>query len=119
MDGNIIQAAAATINNFENEYALLNFKIDYRKFNDTPQIKRSILNIVHWFVENPDKKHLFNYLNFVAEDQTNNNKLRLYDLIVSKIKSEFNVQKKKKAKTIISEDMFPKMLREIDIKGFR
>ncbi|PIF62125.1 hypothetical protein [Flavobacterium sp. 11] len=119
MDGNILQAAEATINNFENEYAVLNFKMDYRKFSDTPQIKRSILNIVHWFEENPDKRNLFNYLNFVAEDETNNNKLRLYDLIVSKVKSEFNVQKKKKAKTIISEDMFPKMLREIDIKGFR
>ncbi len=119
MDGNIIQAAEATINNFENEYALLNFKIDYRKFSDTPLIKRSILNIVQWFQENPDKKNLFNYLNFTAEDETNNNKLRLYDLIVSKVKSEFNVQKKRKAKTIISEDMFPKMQREIDIKGFR
>jgi hypothetical protein len=119
MDGNIIQAAEATIKNFENEYALLNFKIDYRKFSDTPLIKRSIINIVHWFEENPDKKNLFNYLNFVAEDETNNNKLRLFDLIVSKVKSEFNVQKKRKSKTIISEDMFPKMQREIDLKGFR
>lgn len=119
MDGDILQAAEATINNFENEYALLNFKIDYRTFSDTPKIKRSILNIVHWFIENPDKKNLFNYLNFKAEDETNNNKLRLYDLILSKEKSEFNVQKKKKSKTIISEDMFPKMLHEIGLKGFR
>jgi hypothetical protein len=101
MDGDILQAAEATINNFENEYALLNFKFDYRKFTDTPKIKRSILNIVNWFAENPNKKNLFN------------------DLIVSKEKSEFNVQKKRKAKTIISEDMFPKMLREIETKGFR
>lgn len=119
MDGDILQAAEATINNFENEYALLNFKFDYRKFKDTPKIKRSILNIVTWFAENPNKKNLFNYLNFKAEDYTNDNRLRLYDLIVSKEKSEFNVQKKRKAKTIISEDMFPKMLREIETKGFR
>lgn len=119
MDGNILQAAEATINVFENEYALLNFKVDYRKFSDTPMIKQSILNIVNWFVENPDKKNLFNYLNFKAEDETNNNRLRLYDLIVSKIKSEFYVQKKRKAKVIISEDMFPKMLHEINLKGFR
>lgn len=119
MDGDILQAAEATINNFENEYALLNFKFDYKQFKDTPKIKRSILNVVNWFVENPNKKNLFNYLNFKAEDLTNGNRLRLYDLIVSKEKSEFNVQKKRKAKTIISEDMFPKMLNEIEKKAFR
>lgn len=119
MDGDILQAAEATINNFENEYALLNFKFDYRKFTDTPKIKRSVLNIVNWFVANPNKKNLFNYLNFKAEDLANDNRIRLYDLIVSKEKSEFNVQKKRKAKTIISEDMFPKMLLEIEKKAFR
>jgi hypothetical protein len=119
MDGDILQAAEATINNFENEYALLNFKFDYRKFTDTPKIKRSVLNIVNWFVANPNKKNLFNYLNFKAEDLANDNRIRLYDLIVSKEKSEFNVQKKRKAKTIISEDMFPKMLIEIEKKAFR
>lgn len=119
MDGDILQAAEATINNFENEYALLNFKFDYRKFTDTPKIKRSVLNIVNWFVANPNKKNLFNYLNFKAEDLANENRIRLYDLIVSKEKSEFNVQKKRKAKTIISEDMFPKMLLEIEKKAFR
>jgi hypothetical protein len=119
MDGEILQAAEATINNFENEYALLNFKFDYKQFKDTPKIKHSILNVVNWFVENPHKRNLFNYLNFKAEDQTNGNRLRLYDLIVSKEKSEFNVQKKRKAKTIISEDMFPKMLSEIEKKAFR
>jgi hypothetical protein len=119
MDGDILQAAEVTINNFENEYALLNFKFDYRKFTDTPKIKRSVLNIVNWFVANPNKKNLFNYLNFKAEDLANENRIRLYDLIVSKEKSEFNVQKKRKAKTIISEDMFPKMLLEIEKKAFR
>lgn len=119
MDGDILQAAEATINNFENEYALINYKFDYKKFTDTPKIKRSVLNIVNWFEENPNKKNLFNYLNFKAEDQTNENRIRLYDLIVSKEKSEFHVQKKRKAKTIISEDMFPKMLREIEKKAFR
>src|SRR5690606_24375630 len=37
MDGDILQAAEATVNHFENEYAQLNFKVDYRKYTDTPR----------------------------------------------------------------------------------
>jgi hypothetical protein len=118
-DGNIMESAAATVEYFENEYALLDMKFDYRKFQDTPKIKRSIFGLIKWFEDNPDKRKLFNYLNFKAEDEFNNNKLRFFDLVISKEKSEITVQKKKKSKTIISEDIFPKMQRELDIKKFR
>lgn len=118
-DGNIMQAAAATIKHFENEYALLEMKFDYRKFQDTPKIKKSIFGIIKWFEDNPDKRKLFNYLNFKAEDELNNNKLRFFDLVLSKEKSEITVQKKTRSKTIVSEDMFPKMQRELDIKKFK
>jgi len=117
VDGNLYQSARVLTDSFENEFAVLDFKIDYRKFNDTPLIKKSILGIYKWFEENPDKKYLFNYVNFTAEDEEKNKLLQTFDLLADKLKSTVTVQKKSSGRIVISADMFPKMRIEMDRKN--
>ena len=114
MDGNIFQTASASADHFENQYANVDLKIDYRAFSDTPQIKTSIFNIISYLSKNPNDRHIFNYLKFKAEDDEKNNRLQMFDLMLDKIYSPIRVQKKKKQKTIVSDDIFEKMKSEID-----
>lgn len=114
MDGQIFQSASAAVGHFENEYANVDLKIDYRNFEDTPVIKKSIFNIISYLSLNPTKRHIFNYIKFRGEDEEKNNVLQTFDLLLDKIYSPVRVQRKKKQKTIISEDMFPKMIFELD-----
>lgn len=114
MDGNIFQTASASADHFENQYANVDLKIDYRAFSDTPQIKNSIFNLINYLSKNPGERHIFNYLNFKAEDEEKNNRLQTFDLLLDKIYSPIKVQKKKRQKTIVSEDIFEKMKNEID-----
>jgi len=114
MDGNIFQSASAATGHFENDYANVDLKIDYRKFKATPAIKNSVLNILNFLSSNPTKRYIFNYLKIRAEDEEKNNTLETFDLLMDKIYTTVRVQKKKKQKIIVSEDMFPKMIFEID-----
>ncbi|RUT68545.1 hypothetical protein D0817_20690 [Flavobacterium cupreum] len=119
MDGQIFQSASAATNHFENEYANIDLKIDYRVFSDTPLIKQSVFNIMSYLQKEPSKRHIFNYLKVRAEDKEKNNVLETFDLLLDKIYSPIKVQKKKKQKTIISEDMFQKMLLELGKLNFK
>lgn len=114
MDGNLFQSAAAATDHFENEYANIDLKIDYRKFSETPVIRKSIFNILDYLTKHPIERHIFNFLKVRAEDEERNNILENFDLLLDKIYSPIKVQRKRKQKTIISEDMFDKMLIEID-----
>lgn len=114
MDGNIFQSAAAATDHFENDYANLDIKVDYRNFSETPLIKNSVFNILNFLSKNPSSRHIFNFMRVRAEDEEKNNILETFDLLLDKIYSTIKVQRKRKQKTIISEDMFSKMLIEID-----
>ncbi len=114
MDGNLFQSAAAATDHFENEYANIDLKIDYRKFSETPVIRKSIFNILDYLIKNPAERHIFNFLKVRAEDEERSNILENFDLLLDKIYSPIKVQRKRKQKTIISTDMFDKMLIEID-----
>lgn len=117
VDGQLYESARIITQSFENEYAALDFKIDYRTFTDTPLIKKTILGLYKWFEENPDKKILFNYVNFTAEDKEKNKLLQTFDLLADKLKSTINVQKKPSGRIVVSADMFPKMLFEMNKKN--
>lgn len=119
MDGNLFQSAAAATDHFENEYANIDLKIDYRKFSETPVIKQSVFNVLNFLIKNPSERHIFNYLKVRAEDEERNNVLENFDLLLDKIYSPIKVQRKRKQKTIISEDMFEKMLIEINKLGLK
>lgn len=117
-DNELMQLAKASVNHFENQYAILDINIDYREFDDTPKIKKTIFGVVKYFEDNPNKKHIFNYLRVKAEDEEINNKLQVFDLILDKEQSKIRVERKSQTKVIVSEDIFPKMQAEIDKKNF-
>lgn len=119
MDGNIFQSANAVVEHFENQYAQIDLKIDYKTFQQTPRIRESVFNVISYLMNNPTQRNIFNYLKFRAEDEENNNRLQTFDLLLDKIYSPIRVQKKKRQKTIISEDIFEKMQLEIDRHNFR
>ena len=58
-------------------------------------------------------------LNHEAEDEELDNKLQIFDLILDKEQSKIRVEKKPQTRVIVSEDIFPKMQREIDKKNFK
>lgn len=119
IDGDIFQYAKASVEHFENDYALIDIKIDYKKFAATPKIGGVVDKLIDFITRKPANKHIFNYLKVKGEDNEKNNLLEIFDLLQDKIYSPIRVQKKKKQKTIVSEDILEKMKGELTKMNFQ
>jgi hypothetical protein len=113
LDNNIYTALKASIDHFKSDYATLILKFDYREKQATPEINKSIFNIVRKLVKDKTKTELFNHLSVRAEDTEKNNILENFDLLIDKVKSEINVEKKKRYRTVVSADIYEKMKSEL------
>jgi hypothetical protein len=119
MDSKIWGALNASFENFQSEYATLILKFDYKQYVETPYIKQSVFNLISFLAKNNSKKYLFNKLEIKAEDESKNNLLEHFDLLLEKVNSEIKVERKPKYRTIISIDMFEKMINEINKTNFK
>lgn len=113
MDTKVYTAAKAAVDQFESEYALIDLKFDYRKRSETQKVNSSIANLIKKLVAKPEKTEFFNTLTVKAEDEDQNNRLEIFDLLVDKVKSNIKVEKQPRYRTIISTDMFEKIQAEI------
>lgn len=116
VDTGIYTAAKASLDQFGSDYAMLDLKFDYRKKTATKKVNQSIFNAIRNLIKKPQNADLFNILSVKAEDESKNNRLEIFDLLVDKVKSKVKVQKQPRYRTIISADMFEKMQSEITRK---
>jgi len=119
MDKKIWQALETSIDNFNSDYATIILKFDYKQRTETPQIEQSVFNLINYFIKNRKEKYIFNKLSMRAEDEKQNNLLESFDLLIEKVNSEIKVQRKPKYRTLISEDMFEKMIKELNVTNFK
>jgi hypothetical protein len=113
MDKRIWGALKAAQDNFDSDFATLILKYNYKQRSETPFITESFVNLVKHLGKNNKDKYLFNTLSLKAEDAERNNLLGNFDLLLEKVHSKIKVERKPKYKTLISEDMFEKMMSEL------
>lgn len=119
MDNKLYSALKASIEHFNSDNATLILKFDYKQREENKPMNNSISNIINKLINNKENTGLFNILSIKAEDSENNNLLETFDLLIDKVKSRVKVEKRKRYRTIISQDMFEKMrveLRKIKIR---
>lgn len=119
MDNKLWQVLDASRDNFDSDYATLKLKFDFRQRQETSKIRGTAFNIIDYLSKNNKDKYLFNQLKMRAEDEKENDRLATFDLLLEKINSKFRVQKKSKSRTLISDDMFDKMVEELNDLKYR
>ena len=118
MDTKLWQAAVASTENFDSDYATIRLKFDYKQRSATPIIEKTVMNLVRHFRKSNKDKFIFNQLYMRAEDSDKNGLLAKFDLLIEKVNSTLKVQKKPKYRTLVSQDMFDQMTNELHRKSF-
>lgn len=114
--GGILAGINATQNKFNLEYIELKLKFDYKNISNA-EAQNEIMRLVD-LLRNKKNLELFNTLSVKAQDYDKNNMLNTFDLLIDRVKSQINVIRKEKYRTIVSSDMFDKMYSEIIKMGF-
>lgn len=114
MDEKLWQAAVASVDNFDSDYATIRLKYDFKQRSATPLIEKTVFNLISHFQKNQNDKYAFNKLYMRAEDSDKNNLLEKFDLLIEKVHSTIMVQKKPKHRTLISHDMFEQMVDKLN-----
>jgi len=113
LDDNLYSALKSSIEHFNSDYATLILKFDFKQRQETKEVNQSVFNIIKAFKKNQNKAYLFNTLQIRAEDSYKNDLLENFDLLIDKLKSEVNVLKKDRYRTVVSDDIFTKMKSEL------
>ncbi len=101
---------------FDQEYLTLEFKYDYYESKDKPQqhgalkAKSVVGKFIDWLIDDNENAEKLETLEVVAQDSEKHDRLQTFDLLVDKVKDDFKIQRKEKSRTLISEDMFDKMI---------
>lgn len=98
----------------EGDYIEIEYKLDYTKkeSSETP-VKRTVFGLITWLASKKDDASLFEKLKVDAEDIEKNNALEAFDLLVDKVSSRVNVERKPQHKVLVSADMYYKMKSEL------
>lgn len=106
-------ALDATLEHFKSEYATLILKFDYMQKAESKEAESIIQELINKLSNKKENTLLFNILTVKAEDTEKNNLLGTFDLLIDRVKSQIKVERKEKYKTILSEDIFTKMKKEL------
>ena len=98
------------------ETDLVTVTFGYRLTKETLQQsapQRFVASLGQLFGRNPTKKSKFKKLVVRAEDTEHNNLMEVFNLLEDKTKSRIRVQRKEKAHTVVSADIYEKMSDEM------
>jgi len=109
MDGDLYGAITAAEEHYKSEYVELTYKFDYKERADTKEMNNTIKKLTNFLVRHKSSTETFNTLEVKAEDSQKNNRLEVFDLLIDKVKAEISVERKPKFRTIVSNDILPKM----------
>lgn len=113
IDDNLFTVMDKVEEHFEQDYVTLSLKFDYKKKTATQKINETIKKLTSFLKEDDSHLEVFNKLSVKAEDSDKNNKLEIFDLLIDKLKSEINVERKMRSRTIVSSDIYEKMQQEM------
>ena len=114
--GGILSGINAAENRFSLEYIELKFKFGYKSISNL-EAQSEVFRLIN-LLDNKKNLELFNTLSVRAQDYDKNNTLNTFDLLIDRVKSQINVIRKEKHRTLMSSDMFDKMYSEIIKMGF-
>lgn len=96
---------------YEQEYATMILKYDYKDRNETNKIWQTIINIRKYLLHDSDNKFTFEKLEAKGEEKTKNLKLELFDLLSDKLKVLVPAEKRENSEAIL----YPNFLTNIAI----
>ena len=117
MDNSLTSVLDAAVDHYSSEYAQIKLKFDYRTNVAKKEINETIKNIINYLLGDKKRTEYFNTLKIKAQDSAKNNYLETFDLLVDRIKSDINVQRKERYRTIVRADIIEKIKAEL-IKKF-
>lgn len=98
---------------FSDEVELTMF-FDYKRKTSTTGIRDIVTGFIDRFIKTPETLNHFEAFEVHAEDEAQNNKIEMFNLLMDKIKSEIPVQKKLKSRVIKSSTFFDKTEEAMD-----
>lgn len=98
---------------FKTDYITLILKFDYRQKTETATITSTVMAVIDKLMSNKKNIEAFQDLSVKAEDTEKGLRLEVFDLLIDKVKSEVNVEKKPRYRTVISLDMYDQIENEI------
>ncbi|AWO02127.1 hypothetical protein DLD77_10695 [Chitinophaga alhagiae] len=107
------------VDEFKQEYVTMEFKYDYYEAKGSPTINSAkqsrgiVSKFIDYLIKNKKEDDIFDKLEVIAQDSEKQDKLRAFDLLVDKAKDELEVERRIKSRTLISNDVFEKMLNSI------
>ena len=113
LDKKLFTALASSIKDFDNEYATVKMNFDYKKVAKTTKINALIRKLGKIFHNDPAKGNIFEMVTLKAEDPDKGNTIQAFDLLLDKVRSKVLVLKKPKARTVVSDDMYLKIVSEM------
>ena len=115
----------AAAKHFEEEYLTVNLKYNVRQARKTPtsnSAQRSqniVQQLVRLLTRRPNDAELFEKLEVKAEDHEKHDRIAAFDLLINKVKDTISVERRHPSKTLVSTDMFAKMLTSWSNLGIR
>jgi hypothetical protein len=113
LDGKLMQAMKASVKDFGNQYATVKFSFDYKNMAKTDAISKLVRKIGKIIFKQPELGNVFESMIVTAEDPTKGNKLETFDLLLDKVRSKVLVLKKPKGRTVVSDEMYSKIIAEM------
>ncbi len=113
----LLAGMSASQEKFSLDYIMLKLKFDYKSISNS-EVQNEVMKLIDMLTLNKRNIDLFNKLSVRAQDYEKNKILNTFDLLVDRVKSQVNVLRKEKHRTIVTSDMFEKMYSEIIKLGF-
>ena len=118
VDDGVYEALKKSVDNLDCEVAEISLKFDYKIQNPDSKVVKVVNKVIELFQEDKVKSSFFNVFKIRAENHLQNNNLDIFDLLLDKAKSKIKVEKNGNHKTVISSDIFEKMIIELQRKVY-
>ena len=118
VDDGVYEALKKSVDNLDCEVAEISLKFDYKIQNPDSKVVKVVNKVIELFQEDKVKSSFFNVFKIKAENHLQNNNLDIFDLLLDKAKSKIKVEKNGNHKTVISSDIFEKMIIELQRKVY-
>lgn len=111
MDKSLHSSIKLIKDQFTTEYVGLNLSFDTDDIKQQ-KIQTNINNLLTSLIVAPEKGRQIETLEARAQDAANNYRMFTFDFLIDKLESKLKVQKKQKYRTIVTADIFEKMVGE-------
>lgn len=113
MDKALASCLSAVSKLYNSDYITLSLKYEWRRNSNSEMARNSIINLADSLIKDGTKTDKFYKLVVLAEDSNFNDRIKPFDLLIDRVKSEVKVERKPRHKAIVPSDIFEKMRSEL------